>query len=258
MLLILIPVLFFLLVSQSQAQETPNTNLFETYKNDYLFQQKIYQETYLDYSKKKQIHTQYGTIITQKDKNESTIKVLIARNTMLKAYLIAIRVKMDQYEAQNPTETEIRQIELSKLEEWLEEQNTIISSINNESDISQFAANFKEKYPILQQQIYSSLVQDEVNQKILILEKVKILAENIKSSPNIKPESQQWFSSLPVKSDLVVKNLDNAIGRTKQKQYSSLTFRDFYPDAKADLNKANNYLAEIISDLKSIVIKFSE
>lgn len=253
--------LFFFLspTPQTQAQEpSPSVNLFETYKIDYLHQQKIYQETYLDYSKKKQIHTQYGTIITQKDKNEATIKTLIARNTMLKTYLMAIRVKMDKYESQNPIETEIRQIELSKLEEWLEEQNTIVSSINNESDISQWAQNFKEKYTIIQQESYSSLIQDEVNQKVLILEKIKKLAENIKNSSNIKMENQQWFSGIPIKSDLVIKSLNEAIEKTKKDQYSfNQNFQDFYPSAKADIDKANNYLTEMISDLKSIVIKFS-
>lgn len=250
-------IFFFSFSPKTHAQEaSPAANLFETYKTDYLYQQKIYQENYTDYSKKKQIHTQYGTLITQKDKNEATTKVLIARNTMLKAYLMALRVKMDQYESQNPTETEIIQIELSKLEEWLDEQNTIVSSINNESDISQWGETFKQKYSTIQQQIYSSLVRDEVNQKILILEKIEKLADDIKNSPNIKQESRQWFSGLPIKSDLITTNLDNAIKKTKKEQSSGNNFQDFYPEAKIDLNKANGYLTEMISNLKSIVVKF--
>jgi len=249
--------LFLLSLSRVYAQETPLTaNLFDTYKNDYLFQQKIYQETYLDYSKKKQIHTQYGTLITQKDKNEATSNVLIARNTMLKAYLMALRVKMDQYESQSPTETEIRQIELSKLEEWLEEQNTIVSSINNENDISEWAETFKSKYITIQQQIYASLIQDEINQKTLILENIKKLANEIKNSPKIKQESQQWFSGLPIKSDLIMASFDDASQKTKQKQ-SSNKFQNFYPEAKISLNKANGYLTEMTENLKSIVLKFS-
>lgn len=257
MLLYFLLIFFFSFTSQTHAQEvTPATNLYETYKNDYLYQQKIYQETYLDYSKKKQIHTQYGTLITQKDKSEATTKVLIARNTMLKAYLMSLRVKLNQYEAQNPTETETRQIELSKLEEWLDEQNTIVSSINNESDISQFAETFRGKYVTIQQQIYSSLVRDRVNQQTLILRNIIKLANDIKNSPKVKPESQQWFSSLPVISDLVTTSLDSAVKKTKKEQYSTTSFQDFYPEAKVDLNKANNYLIEMVSNLKSIVIKF--
>ncbi|MFA5828184.1 MAG: hypothetical protein WC841_02395 [Candidatus Shapirobacteria bacterium] len=258
MLLYLLLIFFFFSPPKSYSQEaTPAAGLFDTYKTDYLYQRKIYQENYLDYSKKKEIHTQYGTLITQADKNEATTKTLIARNTMLKAYLMAIRVNMDQYEDQDPIETEIIQIELAKLEEWLDEQNSIVSSINNESDISDWAETFRFKYITIQQQIYSSLVQNEVNQKTLVLRKIQKLASDIQNSPQVSPESQQWFSSLPIKSDLVVASLDNAVNKMKKKQYSGNTFNNFYPEAKADLNKANFYLLEIIGDLKSIVLKFT-
>jgi len=258
MLLCFLIILFTSFTRQVLAQEaTPAAGLFETYKTDYLFQQKIYQEDYLDYFRKKQIHTQYGTLITQKDKNEATIKFLITRNTMLKAYLLALRVKLDQYEAQNPTDTEIAQIGLSKLEEWLVEQNTILSSINNESDTSEWAETFKNKYTDIQQQIYTSLVQNEANQKTLVLKDIKKLADDIKNSPKIKPESQQWFSSLPTKSDLVISALNDALKKTQKSQYSGSNFQDFYSETKIDLNKANGYLAEMVSNLKSIVVKFS-
>lgn len=247
----------------STPQETPTTipsptsvpNFFEQYKKDYLFQYDIYQQSYLKYVDKKRVWTKYGTITTQKEKFDASIEAINARNKTFKAYLLALRTLLDDYESINPTATEKHQIEISKWESWFSEQITVVSAINNEKDLTRWVEEFKEKYITIQQTIYSSLVQHEVNLRQSTLDKIQALGLNIKNNPQIQTESQQWVSTLAVKSDLVSTSLNNALLLT-QKNQSQNKFNNFYPNSKQELTQANNYLIEITTDLKLIVNKF--
>lgn len=262
---------FFVLTNPVHAQEStisaqaitpiptvdPKIALFEQYKNDYLFQRDLYQKTYIDYTAKKQVHTKYGTLTTQLDKFNATKNTLIIRNKMLKTYLTALRVDMDKYKTSNPTETEKNQINLSKWEDWFNEQNLIISAFNNDTDIAKWVQNFNKQYVNIQKDIYTALVQHQINLKIQTLNEIKLLALEIQNSPKNSFENQEWFSNLPIKSDLVLSSLKNAIDLTNKKQ-SFTKFISFYLDSSKELNIANNYLIGMLKDLKSIVIKFNE
>jgi len=234
----------------------PNIALFQQYQKDFLFQRDLYQSSYLDYTQKKQVHTKYGTITTQKDKIDATKKVLIDRNNMMRAYTIALRTKLNINKSINSTDTEKDQIELSKWESWFDEQNSVIPALNNESDISKWSQSFSNKLISIQQFWYTALVQNETNLRQITLSNIKNLASEIQSSlQTSNPEVQQWLTSLPIKSDLVDTSLTNAANKTLVKQ--DLTrFNNFYPSAKTELSKANSYLLEMDNNLKSIITKF--
>ncbi|MFA6518638.1 MAG: hypothetical protein WCV93_03270 [Candidatus Shapirobacteria bacterium] len=234
---------------------TPTPNILLQYQTDYLYQRDLYQQAYLTYINKRQVHTKYQSLTTQKDKLEATKNALLARNNLLKSYLLALRVSLDPYKTQNPTETEKNQIEISKWETYFDEQNSIVSALNNEADISRWANDFKTKYISIQQVIYAALVRQEVNQKSSIIADIETLATTIQSNPNLKPEGQNWFSNLPIKIDLVKTATNDAFNQS-QRQQNQNNFINFYPSAKVELNKATGYLTEINDNLKSIVIKF--
>lgn len=240
---------------------TPTQNpvfiLYDQYKNDYLFQYDEYKKAYLNYKDKKEVYTKYGTLTTQQEKLDATKKAILARNKMLKAFLMALRVDLDKYKSINSTETEKLQIELSKWEAWFEEQNLVAGSFNNDDDVKKWVSEFKSKYVQIQQIIYTSMVQGEVNLRQSTLNQILSLAQEIKASPNIDPKGQEWFQSLPVKVDLINSSLKSAQETTKQKQ-SANRFTEFYSDSKRYLNKSVSYLLQMESDLKSIVIKFSQ
>jgi hypothetical protein len=248
--------LFFFSLTPVQAQESPTPALFEQYKKDYLYQYDLYQQAYLKYIDKKQVYTKYGNITTQKEKFTASLDAINARNHVLKSYLTALRVKLDDYKSTNPTVTEKNQIEISKWEAWFEEQYTVILSINNEDDLLKWSKDFEQKYVTIQQTIYTALVQNEVNLHQSTLNLITQTAELIKNNPQIKPGSQQWLSSLTVKSDLVTTSLNKATSYTKPPSYQSDKFNNFYPESKIELTKSRNYLIEISSDLKLIVTKF--
>lgn len=236
----------------------PNIALFLQYQTDYLYQRDLFQASYLDYTQKKQVHTKYGTITTQKDKIDATKKTLIDRNNMMRAYTIALRTKLNLNRQINPIITQKNQIELSKWESWFDEQNSVIPALNNESDITKWSQEFTNKLIVIKQYWYTALVQDEVNLRQITLKDLKELSAIVQTSlSSTNPEIQQWLTSLPIKSDLVDTSLRNAVNATLKPQDQN-QFNNFYPDAKEEISKANSYLLEINNNLKSIVIKFGQ
>jgi len=233
----------------------PNIALFADYSREYNRQLFIYQQDYLDYSNKINVHTQYNTITTLNDKIEATKKVLITRNHLLRTYLTALRVKLQINQDQDFTTSQSIAIEINKWEDWLNEQNSIAISVNNLNDIRTFANNFKNKYPSIQQVIYTGLVQNEINLRLHTLGLIKQLQTDIGHHPDIQSETKEWLSSITVKSDLVTAALQDAYNLT-QKSQSMAEFTNFYPKSKEKLNQANTYLLEIYHNLQSIITKF--
>jgi hypothetical protein len=247
-----LPFLIFLFVAPIHAQ---NTTLFSQYQSDYLYQYNLYQQTYSKYTEKAQIYAKYGTITTQQDKISAAVDAINTRNLAFKSYFMALRVMLEDYKSANPEATATVQTSLSNLENWADQQPAIVLTINDNHQLQQYVNDFQNKYLEIQSVIYTALVQNEVNLRQQTLNQIQTLAENIKNDPRIKPESQQWISTLTAKSNLVSANLTKALTLTQKKQIST-HFSNFYPDAQIELNSAQNYLTEITADLKLIVTKF--
>ena len=243
-----------LLLGLVMAQEA---SLPDQYRQDYSFQVSEYQKKYIDYIDKKEIYTKYRTITSKKDKIDAAKSALIARNTMLKSYLLALRVNFDSFKTLSGITTQKIQIELSRWEDWCQEQNLIIDNLNSQNDISSWVDDFQTKYIPIQTVIYTALTQNQINQRLLSLELIKKLAENLKANPQTGDLLNDWLNSLPVKSDLVSAKLKNAQNLTQTKQLSN-RFINFYSNAKTELNEADRYLQNMLSDLKAVAIKLNQ
>jgi hypothetical protein len=236
---------------------TPTPSLIDQYRQDYSFQVAEYQKKYIDYIDKKEVYTKYRTITSEKDKTDAAKNALIARNTMLKSYLLALRVSLDTFKTSSATTTEKIQIELSRWEDWCQEQNLIIINLNSQDDINNWVNDFKTKYIPIQTVIYTALTQNQINQRLLSLQLITKLAEKLKLDPKTGNLLNDYLSSLPVKSDLVSARLKNAFDLTQTKQLSN-RFVNFYSDAKTELYAADRYLQNMLSDLKAVAIKLNQ
>lgn len=235
----------------------PTTTLINQYKQDYSFQVTEYQKKYIDYVDKKEVYTKYRTVSTEKDKITAAKTALFARNSMIKTYLMALRVSLDEFRANNPTSTEKTQIELSRWEDWCSEQNLIIPNLNSQQDITTWIDSFKEKYVSIQSVIYTALTQNQINQRLQTLDYIKQLSTDIKNDPKTGDQLNDWLSALPVKSDLVLGSIKTTTDMTQAKQLSN-RFDNFYPEAKSELNRTNNYLTNMLSDLRAVAIKLNQ
>lgn len=250
--------LFFLLFfffNLSPVKAQTQDELFTQYRQDYLFLRDEYQKNYLDFLNKKNVYIQYRSITSEQDMIESTKAVLFSRNKMLKSFLMALRVSLDKYKNINPVNTEKNQIQLSKWEEWLDEQNLIIPNFTNSSDIKEWATLFKNRYLEIQNAFYQALTQADVNLRLYNLNEIKLLAEEIKTDPKNNNFTQDWFASFPVKSDLIKNSLETATALA-QKPQKARTFDNYYPEVRVQTQKADSYLESLLADLKAITIKF--
>lgn len=253
--------LFFLLslfltkpvfAQEATASATPTTNLVEQYQKDYTFQYNLYQQSYLVYLDKKQVYTKYGTVSSQKEKFDTAKAAIINRNNAFRTYLMTLRVVLDEHQTANPTDTESKKIDLSKWEAYFNEQNTVVSAINNDGDLTKWATEFQTKYLDVQQSIYSAITQDQINQRQTAHSLIKSLADQIKNSPKIKTDNTQWYGNLNVQSDLINQAILESLGLTKKPQFQT-KFTDFYPDVKNNLNRIDSYLSQIFGNLTIII-----
>lgn len=233
----------------------PSEDLYQKYKTDYLFLRDSYQKDYLTYVDKSRVYTKYGTVTTQKEKTDAAKTTIVSRNKMFKAYLMAIRTRLDIYQSSNSTDTEKVKIELSKWESWFDEQNQVVSSINNEKDLDKWAENFSEKYIEIQTSIYSALVRHEVNMKQEALSQIQSLISNVQSLPGYQSNDPSWINNLAIKTDLIKQSLDSSILLSQNSQNSN-RFINFYPRAQENFAQAGTYLNEVVNDLKSVITKF--
>lgn len=232
----------------------PNEDLYQKYVTDYLFLRDAYEKDYLVYVEKSRIYTKYGTTTTQKEKIDAVKTVAVSLNKMVKAYLMAIRVRLDVYQQSNPTDTETLKIEISKQESWLDEQIQIVNSINNEADFNSWVKTFNTNYIKVQTDFYTAFVIQEINSKKIALNEIQNLSDKIQNLPNYNVNSPAWINNLAIKTDLIKDYLDSSFKLTQAKQ-DKKKFNNFYPSAKKNFAKSTTYFEEIVNDLKSVISK---
>lgn len=214
--------MFWLLPAFLALAQSPSPALFQQYQTDYLYQRDQYTQDYKVYLEKTDIDKQYHSISTQKDKNDAAQKAIASRNLMLKTYLMALRVKLEDYKSANPDATSAIQSNLSSYESWLETNQDL-----------------NTRYVAIQQSIYSALVQHQINRQQSGLNLLQNLAGQI---------TNPLLDSLPGKYPQITSHFQQALQLTQKPQYT--TFSNFYPEVKTELTKSQNLLIDISTTLK--------
>ncbi|MFA5026230.1 MAG: hypothetical protein WC503_07025 [Candidatus Shapirobacteria bacterium] len=229
--------LLFLLLTKPAFAQTTSPDLYTQYRTDYFFQRDLYQKDYIDYQNKSDTYNQYGSVTAQNDKIIATKTVFLSQNSMLKAYLMALRTTLG--------DSQSNQGELLKLENWLATQNQLIPNLNSTSALKNWAETFQVQYVFIQKELYTAIIQSQINRRIKTIDDVKKLADLAKVD---------WTSNFSEKENKIYQNFQLAIKNSQRNQRETV-FSDFYFESKDSLNQADFYLKKIISDLKSIVIK---
>lgn len=258
MLVLLAVILFTAAIRPVSAQEiTPVSLLFDQYQNDYIYQRSLYQKSLNIYNEKSQIDSKYSTVTTQSDKLIALKDNLIKRNSMLKAYLMALRVKLDSNKAISFDETDKIQNNLKLSEEWIESENQKIQNFNNFSEVKEWAGTFKTKYIEIQPFIYTALVQNEINLDSVILSDINNLTNKVQSQPQISEQDKRLINDIKNTSNEVNSSLKNAYDLARKPQTLHNKFNDFYPSTKIELNSAKRNLTNMFTNLKIIATKIN-
>lgn len=207
----------FLVLAQS-----PGPTLFQQYQTDYFYQRDQYTQDYKIYLEKKDVDKKYHSIATERDKTSAAQKAISTRNLMLEAYLMALRVKLEDYKTANPQATSAVQSDLSTHEVWLGTNQDLAS-----------------RYMAIQQSVYIALIQHQINRQQSALNLLQNLAGQI---------SNPLLSSLPNQYSQITSHFQKAILITQKPQYSN--FNNFYPEAKTELTKSQNLLIDISTTIK--------
>lgn len=228
--------LFFLLFSNPVLAQD-STDLYTQYRTDYFFQRDNYQKDYLDYLNKKDTYAQFGTVTAEKDKITATKNTFLSQNLMLKAYLMALRTTLG--------DSPENQQKLQQYENWLDTQNQLVSNLNSTPGLQTWAHTFRVQFVSIQKELFTGLVQGQINRRQRTLENIKKLAEKAKI---------EWSSNYLNKESMVSENFRLALKETQRNQRED-RFSEFYPEAKNYLNQADTQIKSMISDLKSTIIK---
>lgn len=214
--------MFWLLPAFLVLAQSPSPALFQQYQTDYFYQRDQYTQDYKIYLEKKDVDKKYHSIATEGDMVAAAQKAISTRNLMLKAYLMSLRVKLEDYKSANPQATSAIQSDLSAHESWLETNQDLTS-----------------RYTAIQQSVYIALIQHQINRQQSALNLLQNLAGQI---------NHPLLSSLPNQYSQITSHFQKAILITQKPQYFS--FSNFYPEAKTELAKSQNLLIDITQTLK--------
>ncbi|HEX8923472.1 MAG TPA: hypothetical protein VF828_01950 [Patescibacteria group bacterium] len=234
----------------------PAFDIFEKYKNDYLFQRDQYAAAYADYISKKNVDTKFSTLNTQQDLLESSKVVTVARNNMVKAYLMVISVDLDKYKLSNFDQTNKYQDDLLSTEKWLDTQNLVVAKIDTNAGMKSWVIDFKKQYINIQKIAFGSMVLSDINRNLYGLNQMKAIIQGYRSSSKYNAASGTSIDDFYRQTDVAMGYLNDAFKTTQKNQNSK--FSNFYPDAELLVGKANNTLKSMSTDLKFILSNFAQ
>jgi hypothetical protein len=228
----------------------------DQYRDNVSYQQDLYNQSYDLYVEKKQIHSQYNSIATEKELINVIKNTLAYREDLLSTYLLLLRSSMEEYKPISIDITNSLQQQLFEHQVWLKNQSKQISLIQNKNQLDDYNQSFSQQYIQIQISIDQARVQKHINHQQTIIKRVKNLILSLKAEQGLDQQAQNWINQ--VESDLQTcqQHLDLADQETQTKQHGRV-FKEFYKDSLAEINKSKTILNKTIQDLQGLIKKFS-
>lgn len=253
-------IIFFLLVSPVFSSEFN----FDRAYQDYLFASEKYREAYREYIKARDSYLKYQTLASKTKAFEETFSFLQWRNEVIRTYLLALRLKLE--ETENST---YKQFFSSKIEEeinwYLNHKNTLKNAPNLENLII-LGKETETKYLETECLIYQILgiiittKEKTIHQKITTQsENLRKIIEKIKQSENkeinFAEKGLEEVKNLLLQSSTKQEEAEKIIlqmepGKEKN-LYKYQEIQTLLEESHQILKKANSYLKEIISEVKN-------
>jgi len=226
------------------------------YFNDVSYQQDLYNQSYDLYLGKKQIHSQYNSITTEKELLDTIKTALTNREILLSSYLLHLRASMDTYKPISPDLTGQVQQQLLNHNLWLTNQSKQIDKIQNKIQLDDYNQTFFQRYIQIQTSMATSRIQNQINHQQSVVNQIKDLILQLKAEHRLDQQAQNWISQIDTNLQTCQLYLAEAYKETQTKQ-NTRKFNDFYPDAIDQISKSKQILTKIILDLQSLLKKFS-
>lgn len=262
-LIALLLLLSFPLVVNAQDA---NFNFDRAY-SDYIFVRDDYGKKHEEYEFAKAAYLNSKTLPLQEEAQKKTASMLAARDNTLKAYLVALRMKVVETEG-IPTEEKVTHLDsLDKEVTWYAESQTVYNETDSLEDLINKSAGSESRwdtsteivvYKVLYAIARGNVIYYHNTQNDLLFnikDKVSIIEQNgDKNVDTVK----RWFTdaetslrsaneSLPVAEEEI---LDLKVGRSSNGS-TYLSSVKILKAAKNQLNQANDFMKQIIQELRT-------
>jgi hypothetical protein len=255
------------LAAPASSQEEKLT--YERAYQDYTYNYDIYRRANSEYESFRLQYIQYQTLTAQENAREATVRMLQARDEVVKTYLTALRTRLSETGGilDDKRASLNSQIDASVL--WFAEDKDKIPSAGSLDDLvkdsDEAAAYYTEKEYLL----YDTLVSISIGKIAFIREKQGEVLEEIKAKVGeIRTNGDKDTAVL----ERWILDTENRLTRSREKEVEALELMPklkgtqgklnlkFYDDVLFKLSESSQYLKDANSYMKEIVneIKFED
>jgi len=217
--------------------------------NDHLYQRALYTKKLTEYQQKLQIDQQFSSVSTQEDLIKITQEILALRALTLKTYLSYLKDSLSSHQDINLQATFDLQTKLSDWENYLTDQISKISNTTSLKDFKNLSLDFNTQYPQIQQTIYLSLIQFQLNlqsktYQLLTQTKNDIQQNNPSLNPLWTDKINQDLASFVSQNQLLLDSI--------QKSQNLSRLSRSYPSLQKQLDDNKQILSQIYLELLKI------
>ena len=217
--------------------------------NDHLYQRALYTKKLTEYQEKLQINQQFSSVSTQEDLIKITQEILGLRALTLKTYLGYLNTSLSSHQDANLQITVDLQTKLSDWENYLTDQITKISITTSLEEFANISLDFNTQYPQIQQTIYLSLIQSQLNlqskiYQLLVQTKNDIQQNNPSLNPLWTDKINQNLASFASQNQLLLDSI--------QKNQDLSRLSRSYLSLQKQLNDNKQILSQIYLEIQKI------
>lgn len=271
------------LVTDSSAQDAstsavesanPTTEVFNFEKayKDYVFVTDKYNTAHASYQLARAQYFQAKTLASQTKAQEATAAMLISRDDVMKAYLVALRLRLSETEGVSDTTKEGLYARIDTDVAWWANHRDRIDSAASLNDLTTDSTEAQKHFPTsesLSYEVLSTIPQGKEfvlrNQLTNLLERTKSQINKIRANGDLDTsEAERWVlqteQKLTRSQDKEISAQSLIASLTAEKTNQQQTKNQTYNQVTATLGESLQYLKEASNYLKEVIkrIKYKQ
>jgi len=260
---VVISVGLFLVKNTYAADELTYQRAYE----DYVYNMNLYRTVYSDYQLARSQYLQSKTLNYQSNAQEKTVKLLQTRDDVVITYLTALRMNLSEVQGISDSNRNIYFNQIDSDVSWFQNHKDNIPSAGTLEDLVGDSNKASEHYSTTTSLVYKSLAAASLGRVVNLTQKQKDIISALTDKINQISQSGDKDTS---KAERWLIETNNRITRNEEKisqaqasldlitpdkpkdqlkYYNDAVFR--IQEAKQFLKEANDYIKEIIKELKT-------
>jgi hypothetical protein len=257
----------FFVASPASSQEEQLT--FERAYQDYTYNYDIYRRANTEYESYRLQYIQYKTLTAQENAREATVKMLQARDEVVKTYLTALRTRLSETGGIMDDKRSSLYSQIDPAVLWFADHKDKIPSAGSLDDLVKDSDEAADYYIEKEYMIYDTLVTISIGKIAFIREKQETTLGQIKTKVSeIRANGDKDTAVL----ERWILDTENRITRSREKEIEALELMSrlkgnqkkinlsVYEEILFKLSESHQYLKDANSYMKEIVneIKFED